>query len=372
MPIRDLEQLSQSMEGLLSDEQGLNLHAQAHARSILHQLETPRTRWPHFRPKLDERLTYSANIMISRGLDLIEVPEYRALAEQIITRGAEALEFLCEVGRIKGSLPDALLKSAIAYHIVGHHARSYVLMQKFGRLEAEGDFFSELVVALIQRDLAAARNQTFAIFDSPHFEDETVVDALVSGELADDDAIANLGRRSIAAAISLYLEYLKDGKTSILEHAIILCRGVAELGRDAHHVDLWWFGRAVEKLLVDLGNSSFWTAFGEIASENPVRQYIEGNITRKPALTSLWPSQLKALTLINHPDAPSFCVRMPTSAGKTKIAEFTILRAIVDHLSEPDTKCIYIAPLACVSLKSMGVTMFQRWKSASFNKHRSS
>ena len=355
MTVRDIKELSRSMSAILSDSQGLNLHAQAHARSILHQLETPHDDWPSFRKDIDERLMYSANIMISHGIDLCGDEEHKELAEQLIIRGAEALEFICELGKVKASVPDELVKAAVAYHIVGHHARSYVIMQRLENKYKEGEKFTEVIKALMKKDLGLARKQTFEIFDLPVFDDNSVAEALSDGDISDDDAIANLGRRSIVESISMYLEYLKDGKNHLLENAISICRDVADLGRDSHHVDLWWWGRAIEKLLEEVGNSSLWSSLKDMCTQRsnggPIQRYIEGHITRKTAITTLWPSQRKSLDLIKHPDTPSFCVRMPTSSGKTKIAELAIVKAVLDQLPDNDTKCIYIAPFRSLAVE---------------------
>ncbi|MCK4659366.1 MAG: DEAD/DEAH box helicase [Phycisphaerae bacterium] len=336
------------MRSALTDTSGLNLHAQGHARCILHNLETPRDEWPAFRSDLDERLLYSANQMISNGLELFPGTTSRPLACNLLSRGAEALEFLCSTGTLGRSTHDEILKSAIAYHIAGFHARSYVLIQRLAAPDAELSEFPRLIVSLLRRELRDARERTYAFFDVRDFSDEGLAENLAAGESEDDNAIANLGRRSLVNSLSEYLEYVKSGDESLLERAILRCGQVADLARDARHVDLWWWGRATEHLLRELGDSSLWRGLADIGPRlpdgAPIRRYIQGHAPRDPAIVSLWPSQKHALDVIKDPAAPSFCIRMPTSAGKTKIAEFAIVRALLDNLTDPDAKCIYIAP----------------------------
>lgn len=353
--MRDLSQLSQSMAGVLADPNLQNIHAQGHARAILNQLETPEEQWPAFRRDLDERLVYSANFMISYGLDLKDVPDYQVLANQLLSRGAEALEYLCDLKLARVSVADELLKAAVAYQIADYHARSYVLMQKLDGLQMEGDVFSGLIKALMQRDLKKTRYQSFIFFDQPDFDDASISGALYEGSLPYDDAIAHIGRRCLAEAVSSYLEYLKTGNNDLVDAAVLRCRDVANLGRDAYHVDLWWWGRALERMLKDLGSSSMWSGLKDLSPDQssniPIQRYIESHVTRNPAITTLWPSQRKALALVKSPDLPSFCVRMPTSAGKTKIAELAIVKTICDNQDEDDSKCIYIAPFRSLAIE---------------------
>ncbi|MGH8645382.1 MAG: DEAD/DEAH box helicase [Gammaproteobacteria bacterium] len=346
MPLRDMEQLSQRMETLIRDRTRRNLHAQAHARAILKQLGTPEREWPAFSSTLDERLTYFANVALVMAMDLVDAPAHQNLAMELLTQGAEAIEFLCAAGQFKACIPDELLKAATAYHIAGHHAPSYVLMHTLMSSNFEPDHFTQAVIALVNRDLARAREVTLAIFNQARFHDTEVAASLAAGTTADDDAIADLGRRSLTEAISWFLEFLKSGAASYRDTATERCRAVADLGREARHVDLWWWGKVLERLFRELGDSSLWNCFGDIGPRSPwgvpIQRYIESLLLQRPATVSLWPSQISALPMIKRTDAPSFCVRMPTSAGKTRIAELCIVRAVLDNLDNP--KWIYIAP----------------------------
>lgn len=349
MPLRDLEQLSRRMETLLRDGTRRNLHAQAHARVILKQLGTPEQEWPAFSPTLDERLAYFANISLVMALDLVDEPTHQDLAVELLTQGAEAIEFLCAAGRFKACVPDELLKAATAYHIAGHHARSYVLMHTLSSSnDFEPDSFTRVLIAVLNRDLVRARESTLAVFNQPQFVDASVAANLTDGETSDDDAIADLGRRSLTEAISWFLEFLKTGSVPYRDIATERCRVVAELGREARHTDLWWWGKVLERLFRELGDSSLWNCIGDIGPRfpwgAPIQRYIESLLLQQPATVSLWPSQRSALEMIKRADAPSFCVRMPTSAGKTRIAELCIVRAILESLGNANAKCVYIAP----------------------------
>ncbi len=54
---------------------------------------------------------------------------------------------------------------------------------------------------------------------------------------------------------------------------------------------------------------------------------------------------------MNRPDRPHFCLKMPTSSGKTQIAELTILRFLMDKGVDELSKCAYVAPFRSLALE---------------------
>ena len=65
------------------------------------------------------------------------------------------------------------------------------------------------------------------------------------------------------------------------------------------------------------------------------------NVIEARSISELWNSQIKAINngLLN--DDSNKIIKMPTSAGKTRIAEIVIIKTLIEN---PNDKCIYIAP----------------------------
>src|SRR5205823_5480701 len=94
-------------------------------------------------------------------------------------------------------------------------------------------------------------------------------------------------------------------------------------------------------------------------------------------VVELWPSQQKALPVIADASRPDFCLKMPTSSGKTRVAELTVLRFLLDHPRDTDAKCIYLAPFRSLaveveqtlrrSLGTLGVVVSQIYGGFEFN-----
>lgn len=355
---RNLDQLAASLEELLDDGRLLNLQAQAHARTILSQLDTPRDEWPRFTASLDERLLYGAHLMLVRGMELVDTEGRAELSKRLLLRGAESLEFVANVPQSRLSQFDERVNAAIAYHVAGYHARSYVMVSRLTEEEQTGvtsDALAPGILALLRRDLRDLSASCIRILANEAFQDVPIAAGLRGAEFQDDEAIAALGRRSLCEALLRYLEYAKRGDAPLLEVARAQCRDVALLGEEAGHVDLWWLGLAVEKLLHDLGDSSLWQGLSDLSPTSPyggaIDRYIEAGLRTRPSTVTLWPSQRKALGMIKAGDAPSFCIRMPTSAGKTKIAEFCILRTLLESGFDDDAKCLYIAPFRSLAVE---------------------
>ena len=75
--------------------------------------------------------------------------------------------------------------------------------------------------------------------------------------------------------------------------------------------------------------------------DDPVWKIYLRNIAFEKSITEFWASQLKAIEAGVLTNDESYLVQMPTSAGKTLIAELTILSALT---TDDDSRCLYIAP----------------------------
>src|SRR5262249_28942425 len=104
--------------------------------------------------------------------------------------------------------------------------------------------------------------------------------------------------------------------------------------------------KALRYLFRELGDASPWTQLRPLqGGENwsLVEEYIRAGLRNQPPVVEFWPSQSYALPTIVAADRRDFCLKMPTSSGKTRIRELAILRFILDHGTDPTAKCIYIA-----------------------------
>ena len=334
----------------------LRFQAQAHARAILRSLKAPEEDWPSFNKNLDIQLYYAANYQIWKALNLFEVSENKEEAKDYLLKGAETLEFLYKDSSLNSPIRnEELFKATLAYYISGHHARSYVMMKEIMNNINNLPNYLYLLTAILKKDLKCARKITLEAFNENTFSDENITNKLTQGIIEDEEAISRIIYYSMCKAVSFYLEYIKTGNNKILKKAFSIIHSISSISKDCHFIDWWWWSFCLRFFLEEYNNTNLWTQIQSFAeneeNENIVKQYIRTGLRQTPPIIELWPSQVHSIPMINDLNRRHFCLKMPTSAGKTKIGELTILRFFLDSLNDPDKKCVYIAPFRSLAVE---------------------
>jgi helicase len=83
-------------------------------------------------------------------------------------------------------------------------------------------------------------------------------------------------------------------------------------------------------------NNPMWRRYLKLLARGTGRRIVGSS-----SISELWPSQLEAVRAGLLGSEESYVVRMPTSAGKTRVAELAIVDAL---LREVGAKCVYVAP----------------------------
>lgn len=121
--------------------------------------------------------------------------------------------------------------------------------------------------------------------------------------------------------------------------------GFESIGAISHH----GLVRLLRQTLPRMQQRSTWQLLGPVHARDAIwlrylillARGLGPRIDENSGIVELWPSQITALEQGLFDQATSTMVRMPTSAGKTRIAEM----AMVNHLiTNPEQRCIYIAP----------------------------
>jgi len=356
MPIGNPDGTLKKLQRFSQQSGILRLHAQARARAILRGLNAPEADWPEFRKDLDIRLYYAAHYQIWKALQLLGAKQHEEQAKECLAKGAESLEFLY---RDSGSDPivrdEELFKATLAYYISGYYARSYVLMKETVDTLENLPKHLDLIAAILKKDLKSARLITLEAFSEDALTDQTISNELVEGALEDDEAISRILHYSICRAVSFYVEYVKTGERQILERAFHIIDNCLTVTRNSRFVDWWWWCFCLRFLFEEYGKTSLWSQIQPFANNDGtaevVKRYIRCGLRQTPPIIELWPSQVHAIPMINDVDRRHFCLKMPTSAGKTRIAELTILRFFLDSLANPNKKCVYIAPFRSLAVE---------------------
>jgi len=91
----------------------------------------------------------------------------------------------------------------------------------------------------------------------------------------------------------------------------------------------------------DIKNSIFWKKYVKLLAQDYYSDNTIKNIEERKSIFEFWTSQLRAIEKGLLKLDENFVVQMPTSAGKTFIAELAILKYLIKY---PEKKCIYVAP----------------------------
>lgn len=314
-----------------------NLFAQAHAKRVLLDIGEAPEDFPRFDDNLDARVTWVAYELIAVGCTIAEAGE-RGEAASALYEGGQSLEHLHRTRSSRGS-PAAFhtLLAAMAFYAGGQYSRAFVAM----RDAEEMTLGAEIIGAFLRRDVRRALEKaTFAVASLEGLPDDA----------SDAEHVERGVTLAIARAIHTALEYAHSGEWDTLEAAFACSAdalAIAAWGR----APAWWFvARLLRLLLRDLGSSSLWEQlppYFPVDLNSELRRYSSLHALSARPAWELWQSQLDALPKVLDP-SHSVVLNLPTSGGKTRLAELAILQILITH---PDAKVLYLAPFRSLALE---------------------
>lgn len=155
------------------------------------------------------------------------------------------------------------------------------------------------------------------------------------------------------AAIFEFLFALETGDSGLLESSIGRIENSLSISAELNMLPQWWVLRVTKYLLYDLWESSFHrvlpvTPGHESGEEWALLRwlFIASLFKRNKSEIDLWPSQLEGASRAVS-DLDDLVVSLPTSAGKTRIAELCILRCLAIG-----KRVLFITPLRALSAQT--------------------
>ncbi len=323
---------------------------------------------PQFSPFLDADLLNYGYSMLATSIELLEASAddtsgQVALAERGFIQSSYAIE-----AAIRNAAPTADhvfhgLAAGAASHLGGYAARAYSLVQTSrgsGRLTP-----MELTLAdLLMRDLSSIEQRTQLLRSSPEVSDEaifeafTAVDEVVDQESSSDRVgpVVLLLSENYLSAVSAALFAIEIGSRDLLESALEELQLGEQASSDVSAPGPWWVYRLTRHLLGGLFDTSLEI---NIPPEPPPgttdnarrwrtlrRTFVASLLARERSEIDLWPSQLHVVDRIFQ-DQRDLVVALPTSAGKTRIAELSILACLGRNL-----RTVYVTPLRALSAQT--------------------
>ena len=308
--------------------------AQVRAKAVLAEIleEVPPYNWTYSPARL-VRNSVGASLALETS-DALAQREYWPDAALRLARLWESLAKIEE----GVSTETAILNAAVSYEYAGYQANAACLARSIA-VEYEEDErprLEHLVGLFLRRWLVRLRLEAERAGTEPDVE-------------ADPDEVLGAVALALAAGgLSEGARFLIGGDPGAYARAADRLgdarEAYAKLGAPAEAN----LTAMLASLLPLLRARSTWEVLGPVVDGARWQRYLKllGRGTGRTLLDSgsvseVWPSQMRAVEHGLLSDQRSKIVRMPTSAGKTRVAEMAMVHTLV---TQPGSKCVYIAP----------------------------
>jgi superfamily II DNA/RNA helicase len=338
------------------------LLARGQARSIIWQDGQLPPDAPPFSAMLSHDLTSYGYALLVHGLRLLDLNGDRDLARVAFEHSAEAIEAVFSKGENDPSRDFHRLVAATAYHLGRFSARAYSLLS--GVLAEANLSVSERSLALLMvRDLNELNRLVSEFCLGNSASDENLIELLSTysqqgeGDDAEPGALDDVVELSLTdgflRALATALLAFERGDRQLVDRAIASLRLGLESSSEFGLVQQWWCHRLAIHLLGELWDVSFHERLpqsfpgpGAIAWPELRELFIASLFCRARAEIDLWPSQIDAAArAIDLAD--NMVLSLPTSAGKTRIAELCILACLASG-----RRVVFVTPLRALSAQT--------------------
>lgn len=352
--MKRLEKALELYGQLEKDSFAENLIAQANARYILFGVNEDIEKFPQFSPNLNERIDTIAYSYLSAGCYFAEYGKYDE-AIKTLNKAAIAIEYNHFPKQNKTYISSFhILIGALAYYASCQYSKAFILLKET-KFDKDISLLLYLFLSKRYRDLSEHLNSI--LLNSEYTSNEY-------------DRIYNV---FMAKALSHLLFYLQYGDCHQLEECVeILCDAI-ELSAIDEDPSLWWTFRLFKIIVKEFRQSSLWSnlsvlrddtnvnnnlnhkfssCFSSIVPERKttIDDFISNFVFKdKNPVVELFISQ--RLSLEKVLSSAGAVVSLPTSSGKTRVAEIAILQSL---LNNPHSHILYLAPFRSLAFEIEG------------------
>ncbi len=330
IPSRYIDDLLQQLESMRIS----NLVSQNDARRILRETKEMARNYPKFDNRLTEKVCQLSYILISCGCSILENSEQEVDKQ----RGLDVLE---KAGKCLGDayqyvedtsvdVQYQLLISGMALYIAKQFSRAFIILKN-----VELDFsVGAMICAFIRKDMKetmAIADKVFFNFDKKEgYSDEKIIEYV------------------LARSVFLLVDYINTGTQQSINEAIDDLTDLQELASINQYSLYWLIIRLFKLVIISYKESALWNILPPLLLDSKILfSYISVLRRFKNPIIELWPSQVKAIRLAIADDR-GCVINLKTSAGKTRVAEISILQALSRY---PQKKILYLAPFRSLAFE---------------------
>lgn len=322
---------------------------------------------PEFSTYLDADLLNYGYAMLASSVDLLDEGqdldlEIPGLVREGLIQGSYALEAATRNAAETDDLAFHGLIAGAASHLGGYAARAFSLIRasrRSGRLAP----MEETLADLAMRDLRSIEDRARLFRSSPNLLDNVLLATLeAEADELEQTVEASLGpvllllTENYLAAVSSALFAIEIDNEELLAASLDDLQLGEQASMDAGAPGPWWVYRLTRPLLRDLFDTSLQLNIphsppaGASVSDARWRYlrntFIEALLARSRAEIDLWPSQLHVVQHV-FTNPRDLVVALPTSAGKTRIAELAVLACLAQG-----RRTVYVTPLRALSAQT--------------------
>lgn len=320
-----------------------NMIAQANARYILLNTSSNISSFPNYTIK-DSNLNILAFYYLHNGCQLAENQSFQ-FSREPLEKGASILEYIHGSSLNKSGLSNYYsLVSALAYYVCFQYSKSFILIKK----TEVNTVIGRLLYLFLERDFIRLSIEIETLIVNETYTDDYI--SQHARDLDEDLTSAKIYEIVIAKSINGFIKYFQTG----VEHFLDMAKGslrnlkiIAELNNDP---SIWWIIRLLLLISEGFDQAALWKSLSpyfEINSLN-VRSYIFSLIYQQPrGIYELFITQRRSLEKVLNNNAGCI-ISIPTSSGKTRIAEIAILESVIKW---PEKKVLYIAPFRSLAFE---------------------
>ncbi|MES1942425.1 DEAD/DEAH box helicase-like protein [Salinisphaera sp. T5B8] len=321
---------------------------------------------PPFAGTLSYDLASYGDSLLSLAMRLCKEKGNEALARSAFEHAGEAIEAVVSRGNPASPQRGFLkLLAASAFHLGHLSARAFSMLSASVQ-SANLSRIEQALALLILRSLDEIESEITAWRIEGVAADSRLAEQLDSelenlGDAEDDaessepvmDALDTALTDVFYSGLGTFIVALQTGEQDLVERARAeLAVGLEQCGA-LNLVPQWWCFRLAIHLIEDLWRSSFHSVLpsdppeGDEANWQSLRGlFIASLLKRRRAEIDLWPSQVDAARrAVDVSD--DLVVSLPTSAGKTRVAELCILRCLSEG-----KRVVFITPLRALSAQT--------------------
>jgi hypothetical protein len=311
--------------------------------------------------------------LLSHGLRLVEKQGSSEIARVAFEHAGEALESVASKGIETPERDFHRLMAAASYHLGRFSARAFSLLH-VGMQEANFSPVERCLARLMMRDLddldleiatwcvaGAASDDSLAAMLANAVENANAK----AGDVVDDDGEEPFAFDPVTVldlaltdgflrAISTALLAFERGEIGLLEASLNRLAMGIEGAADFNLVNQWWSHKIAQHLLKGLWDMSFHArlpidgapAGSEVKWHDLRSVFIASLYRRGRSEIELWPSQIDAAKRVLELNS-NLVLALPTSAGKTRIAELCILACLATG-----KRVVFVTPLRALSAQT--------------------